>query len=85
MGFSVDQVYDIKVNSWCKPYRESFETLSEAKQRCTDEPSCAVVYDDGGKHTHFMLCDQDATIKYSKSGSLLHIKRSKYMFKCASF
>ena len=25
------------------------------------------------------------TIKFSKSGSLLHIKRSKYMLKCALF
>ena len=85
MGFSVDQGYDVKVNSWCTPYRESFESLSEAKQRCNDDPSCAVVYDDGGKHTHFVLCGWDATIKHSSSGSLLHTKRSKYMFNWALF
>ena len=73
------QSYDVRLNSWCSPYRESFETLSEAKTQCTNDRFCAMIYDDGGSHNHFLLCDEGANIKTSAAGSLLHIKRSEYM------
>ena len=69
-----DQSYELRANSWCSPYRENFETLSEAKRQCTNDPLCATVYDDGGSHNHFLLCDAGAKFQTSSAGSLLYIK-----------
>ena len=79
IAISISQVvghqdYGVQHNSWCSPYHESFETYSEAERRCSSDPLCFMIYDDGGSHNHFVLCNEDANIETSSSGSLLHIK-----------
>ena len=83
--FITDDSYEIKDNSWCTPYREKLQTLSDAKRRCNDDPSCGIVYDAAGEGTKFHLCDKGATIKLSNSGAILHIKRREYIYICMSF
>jgi len=73
----IDQGYEIRLNSYCNPYRGSFQTLSEAKQQCTADLSCAMVYDsydNSSNHDTFRLCDGGATISGSTIGSHLHVK-----------
>ena len=70
----IDQGYEIRLDSYCEPDRGRFQTLSEAKQQCTDDLSCSMVFDHDGKHNDFRLCDKGATIILSTHGSLLHMK-----------
>ena len=82
----IDDVYELRANSWCLPERdETFPTLSEAKRQCSDDPSCTMFYDFGGRGNKFCLCDEGAQIATSSTGSLLHIKRSEYLCICTSF
>ena len=62
-------------NAYCDPARDRIiQTLSEAKNRCNVDPLCAMVYDEGGVGSSFLLCDYDAATKPSGVGSRLYIK-----------
>ena len=71
-----DWFYNIRQNSRCSPKRENITilSLSLAKLQCTNDPSCAIVYDVAGLGKTFRLCDEGAKIITSSTGSLLHIK-----------
>ena len=82
----IDDGYEIKKNSWCsrKPFSLDYPTLSEANLKCSNDPSCTMFYDGGGKGTKFVLCGGTKIISSSK-GSRLYIKRSEYVFICTPF
>ena len=69
--------YEFRSNEKCSPHRGSqFRgTLSEAKIRCNADPLCAIVYDEYGRGRRFFLCNNDAEIRTSSSGSRVYIKQ----------
>ena len=68
--------YEIRNNEYCIPRRDPIEqTLSEAKNRCNVDPLCAMVHDDSGTGTRFLLCDYDAATEPSGMGSRVYIKQ----------
>ena len=65
----------MKQKSWCSPYHNNFQTFAEAEIKCTHDPKCKMIYNDGGKNEAFLLCNEGAETRNSPSGSVLYIKR----------
>lgn len=73
-GDFIDHDFDIIENSHCSPKHDTFGTLYDAEKSCTDDPSCAMIYDEGRRHTTFHLCDEGAETVPSTDESILYIK-----------
>lgn len=70
-----DDGYLMFENSLCSPYDPSFiSTLSEAKRKCNEDPSCQMFNDAKGAGTHFHLCHQGSTIVPSTDSTKLYMK-----------
>ena len=62
-------------DSYCNRYNESgLRTLSEAKGRCDEDPSCFMVYQTP-KPNDFRLCVEGAEIQASSYGARLYMKK----------
>ena len=82
VDFFIDDKYKIMPNSLCTSMTNLGTTLSETKHQCSADPSCTMFYDVKGEGTTFKMCDQDAEIKESTSGTVLFVKRSEYNSIC---
>ena len=79
-----EQEYEVRESGVCNQYygpTDGYKTLVEAKAKCSDNSSCAMVWDKG---TKFFLCDDGAEIRPT-NGSRLHLKKGKYIYICISF
>ena len=71
--------YELRQNSYCSPYGyPRNENLWNAKKRCTDDPTCTMIYDTDGKNERFFLCHEGAETFESTLGSRVYIK-GKYL------
>ena len=65
--------YFVKEDTVCDGVQTNWANLNEAKQQCSLDPSCGVIYDVGGHGTHFRHCAKYST-QYSSSGSKIYTK-----------
>lgn len=87
MVLFIDNGYNILKKSYCEPEHGRFTTLSEAKQRCSNDPSCAMVYHYHSHKGDFRLCDKGFKIKASSHDSTLYVKITGmyHCYLCFSF
>ena len=66
--------YVVLENMYCSSgaIRTNWASVSESKQKCSDEPNCYMFFDSGSKGTTFKYCSDNAPIKTSTSGSTLY-------------
>ena len=66
--------YVVLENMYCSPgaIRTNWASVSESKQKCSDEPNCYMFFDSGSKGTTFKYCSDNAPMKTSTSGSTLY-------------
>ena len=76
-GPKLRNFYEIKENSKCKNFSMIYDTLSDAKKKCSDDRVCAMVFDVNGSGKTTFSCDKNANIEASQDGSILYIKTSE--------
>ena len=72
--------YTAKDRSYCEPkHSKKTQTLSEAKERCSSDSSCAMFYSDySNDYDQYFLCNHGATIKDSwRHHSTLYVKSNR--------
>ena len=71
--------YTWENGAYCEPkHSKKNQTLSEAKERCSADPSCAMYYSDySNNYDQYFLCNHGATVKNSWPGSTLYVKGNK--------
>ena len=70
-----DDEYELRENYYCHPSDPTIlSNVFDAKRECTEDPSCTMFTEVGGKGKEFHLCPTDSKIIASGVGSMVHIK-----------
>ena len=67
-------VYEKIKNKKCTNIVNAYETLEIAKDVCSNQPECEMLYDNNGSGQSFLLCKRPTELITSSEGSVVYIK-----------